>query len=213
MAHWTDIYPHKVYASVLLLDGKIEGWKVGNPPKTEPLDFKAYWKRDRLADYRAEFIGFTVNNDKEHDDAFRKLSPEWFKQWELADDLHGSPPYTVPVNYWDIARLLLPYSNCLKRHYACVIVKDGHIIAGGWNESHTACTVCSREGIESNAGDYAECKSVHAEQMALITARENSLAGAELYLVCDRDADHFPCPICARMLAWAGVKVKRESDG
>lgn len=90
---WHDEWPHKVYASVLLLDGRIEEWKIGNPPKTEPLDFKAYWKRDRLADYRAEFTEFVVNNDQEHDDAFRKLAPEWFRQWELAEDFHGSPPY------------------------------------------------------------------------------------------------------------------------
>lgn len=91
---WHNEWPHKVYASVLLLDGKIEGWKTGNPPKKEPGEFKAYWKRDRLNDYTAEYVGFEVNNDKEHNDAFEKLAPEWFRQWELAEDLHGAPPYS-----------------------------------------------------------------------------------------------------------------------
>ena len=91
---WHDEWPHKVCASVLLLDGKIEGWKTGYPPKTEPCDFKAYWKKDRLNDYTVEHTCFEVNNDSEHNDAFRKLSPEWFRQWKLADDLHGSPPYS-----------------------------------------------------------------------------------------------------------------------
>lgn len=30
MFHWTDKYPHAVTASVLLLDGKIYNWKIGN---------------------------------------------------------------------------------------------------------------------------------------------------------------------------------------
>lgn len=91
---WHDECPHKVYASALLLDGKIEGWKTGNPPKKEPGEFRAYWKRDRMNDYTVEYVGFEVNNDREHDDAFRKLAPEWFRQWPLAEDLHGSPPYS-----------------------------------------------------------------------------------------------------------------------
>jgi len=87
---------------------------------------------------------------------------------------------------------------------------NGHIVSRGWNESPTACTVCAREGIESNTGDYAECKSVHAEQMGLITARENGLAGGELYLVCDKEPDPAPCPTCQKMLDWSGVKQVKE---
>lgn len=34
MAHWVDTYPHDVYASVLLLDGEIYNWKIG----------QRYWK-------------------------------------------------------------------------------------------------------------------------------------------------------------------------
>ncbi len=94
---WHDEWPHKVCASVLLLDGKIEEWKTGYPPKKEPGDFKAYWKRDRLNDYTVEYTCFEVNNDKEHDEAFRKLAPEWFRRWELAEDLHGTAPYSEMV--------------------------------------------------------------------------------------------------------------------
>ncbi|MFA5558662.1 MAG: hypothetical protein WDA59_04275 [Methanofastidiosum sp.] len=35
--HWSDEYPHSVYASVLLLDNKIESWKVVNYPKKHPM--------------------------------------------------------------------------------------------------------------------------------------------------------------------------------
>jgi len=130
----------------------------------------------------------------------------------LADDLHGSPPYDVPVNYFDEARKLLPLSNCLKRHYACVIVRGGHIIAKGYNKSLTGCTTCARMDIEHNVGDYAECKSVHAEASALIKAKVE-LEGAELYLVCSDEVDPIPCPTCKKMMEFAGVIQAREVKG
>jgi len=113
------------------------------------------------------------------------------------------------INYFDEARKLLPLSNCLKRHYACVIVKDGHIIAKGYNKSLTGCTTCSREDIEHNVGDYAGCSSVHAEQSAMIGARED-LEGAELYLVCLDEVDPIPCPTCRKMMDFAGVIQVKE---
>jgi len=116
-------------------------------------------------------------------------------------------------NYWNAARLLLPHSNCLKRQYACVIVKGGYIISKGYNTSLVACTTCARMDIEHNIGDYAECQSVHAEQAALIKARENSLQGAELYLVCADEVDPIPCPTCQKLLDWSGVKQVKEVQG
>ncbi|SPF51181.1 CMP/dCMP deaminase (fragment) [Candidatus Desulfosporosinus infrequens] len=113
------------------------------------------------------------------------------------------------MNYFDEARKLLPCSNCLKRRYACVIVLHGQIISKGWNTSPTTCVTCSRLDIEHNVGDYAECSSVHAEQMALINARE-SLEGAELYLVCADEVDPIPCPTCAKLMDFYGVKLVRE---
>lgn len=114
------------------------------------------------------------------------------------------------MSYFDAARLNLDKSNCLRRHYACVIVMGGQIISWGHNTSLTGCNVCAREGAEHNVGNYSECSSVHAEMVALIKARENSLEGAELYLVCDKDQDPEPCPICQRMMDFAGVKQVKE---
>ena len=117
------------------------------------------------------------------------------------------------INYFDEARKLLPLSNCLKRHYACVIVSEGNIIAKGWNESPEACTTCARLDIEHNTGSYEDCPAIHAEAMAMIKARENSLEGAELYLVCADEVDPIPCPTCQKLLDWAGVKQMREVQG
>lgn len=91
--HWSDEYPHSVYASVLLLDNKIESWKVVNYPKKHPGDFKAYWKWDRLNDYVCKFKEFVCHNEEEHQLAFTKWASEYFSQWELADDYCGGRPY------------------------------------------------------------------------------------------------------------------------
>lgn len=108
------------------------------------------------------------------------------------------------------ARRLLPQSNCLRRQYACVIVKDGRTISVGWNESPTPCTACAREGLHHNSGDYAECHSVHAEMMALLEASLDELEGAKLYLVCNQDPDPEPCPICRRLMDFCGVELARD---
>lgn len=115
------------------------------------------------------------------------------------------------MNYWDVARNLLPLSNCLKRHYACVIVSGNRIIATGYNKSLTGCTECAREDLGHNIGDYSECRSIHAEQMALLR-RDVLFLEAELYLVCDKDPDPKPCPICQRMMNWCGVKQVKERE-
>ena len=117
------------------------------------------------------------------------------------------------MNYFDIARTLLPLSNCLKRQYACVITNYGVIIATGHNGSPKGCTTCARMDIAHNTGDYVECQSVHAESSALISARKKLLQGAEIYLVCSDEVDPIPCPTCQKLLDWAGVKQVREVQG
>ena len=114
------------------------------------------------------------------------------------------------MNYKYVATKLLPLSNCLRRHYACVIIKDNKIIGTGYNHSLTGCTTCHREGLEHNVGDYAECQSIHAEQMALLNSDNSDLRGSTLYLVSDKDNNPKPCPICQRMMDWAGVKLGVE---
>ncbi|GAA4879488.1 hypothetical protein GCM10023310_69570 [Paenibacillus vulneris] len=100
MAHWIDEYPHELHANVLLLDNKIECWKVGDTKADEGYwPFKSRWKVDRmktinmgsydvmgLGDYKVETKTWTVNNRQEHNDVFTLHSKEWFKQWEHADD-------------------------------------------------------------------------------------------------------------------------------
>lgn len=86
MKHWVDTYPHMVYVSVLLLDHRIENWKVGQEHWANPLAVKAYWKTNRLKDYKTQFIGFYCKNDTEHNKVFEELAPKWLKQFKHAKD-------------------------------------------------------------------------------------------------------------------------------
>lgn len=73
-------YPYDLYASVLLLDGKIENWKVVNYPKKTPGAFSGFWKPARMKDYTVQNHKWTVNNSLEHEEVFSKHAPEWFRQ-------------------------------------------------------------------------------------------------------------------------------------
>lgn len=131
--------------------------------------------------------------------------------------------------YLNIALEVSKRSTCLKRHYGCVIVKNDEIIATGYNGSPRGCVNCC-ENLEQcpridaphNSGDYSDCHSVHAEQNAMLEAARKDMLGATMYLageefVSDDEKaacwdddwqevkDANPCPICARMIANAGI--------
>lgn len=85
MAHWSDEYPHSLYASVSLNNNKITGWKISN----QIMD----WSSRNYGGGIVEYTEFIVNNQEEHDNVFEKLGHDWFKQWEITDNYQGSKPY------------------------------------------------------------------------------------------------------------------------
>ena len=60
-----------------------------------------------------------------------------------------------------------------------------------------------------NTGDYSDCKSVHAEQNAIISASRQEMIGAVMYLYGEEangtEIEAKPCPICERMIKNAGI--------
>lgn len=133
--------------------------------------------------------------------------------------------------YLNIAKAVSERSTCLKRQYGCVIVSNDEIISTGYNGSPrgdiNCCDTgkCSRLDKPHNSGDYGECKSVHAEQNAIISASRRDMVGATMYLWGSEvtqpkntvpQFEQFgpfratidkpePCPICARMIKNAGI--------
>ena len=116
--------------------------------------------------------------------------------------------------YFGICRAVSRRSTCLRRQYGAVIVNNDEIISTGYNGSprgETNCCdtgICYRTGHEHNDGNYGDCRSVHAEQNAIISASRSEMIGSTLYLVGFENGKEIaaePCPICKRMIKNAGI--------
>lgn len=90
---WSDSYPHQIFATVLLLDGKIENWWIGKLDPENQFQSKDFEKTDSLDDYKIINTSWEVNTQEEHDMVFNKLSTEWFKQWKVTGGFKGFRPY------------------------------------------------------------------------------------------------------------------------
>jgi dCMP deaminase len=121
---------------------------------------------------------------------------------------------SVDEYYLNIAKAVCKRSSCLKRQYGAVIVNNQEIIATGYNGSprgETNCCdvgVCDRINEAHNSGKYDLCKSVHAEQNAIISASRKDMIGGTLYLFGEENGkpvEAKPCPICERMIKNAGI--------
>ena len=119
------------------------------------------------------------------------------------------------MNKWDkrfidLADTIGEWSSCFKenRHVGAVIVKDKRILTTGYNGAPAGITSCAEKGecmrlkLGIPSGTQHElCYAVHAEQNAIIQAARMgiSIEGATMYVT------HFPCVICARMIANTGI--------
>ena len=91
MPHWSEVYPHDLHASAILKNNKIKIWKVGDGKLSEKYLIDSLIKEHPEYSYQEKT--WTVNNDSEHGEVFGKLAPEWFSQWEHADDYRGFRAY------------------------------------------------------------------------------------------------------------------------
>lgn len=133
--------------------------------------------------------------------------------------------------YLDIAKAVSERSTCLRRRYGAVIVSNDEIIATGYNGSPRGTLNClekfevcprAQNDTPHNSGDYSDCRSVHAEQNAIISAARKDMLGATLYLACtdpetgeEREEAPTCCPICQRMVLNAGIRavIARNRNG
>ena len=124
------------------------------------------------------------------------------------------------INYYlDIAETVIDRGTCLRRNFGAVIVKDDEIISTGYvgapRGRANCCDLgyCKREKLNVPRGErYELCRSVHAEQNAIISAPRNEMIGSTLYLVGKTvDTKEYvekamPCALCKRMIINAGIK-------
>ena len=128
--------------------------------------------------------------------------------------------------YLDIAESVSERGTCLRRNFGAIIVKNDEVIATGYVGSprgrKNCCDLkyCTREKLNIPRGErYELCRSVHAEQNAIISAPRKDMIDSTLYLVGKNYVDSSyvenarPCALCKRMIINAGIKeiVIRES--
>ena len=109
--------------------------------------------------------------------------------------------------YMDKAYEQAEKSSCFRAKVGAVIVKDGMVIAQGYNNmtggiNDCAEVGCIREKLHIPSGTRREvCRAICAEQLAISEAARNGvkLDGSVAYITT------FPCHICAKLLVRSGV--------
>ena len=124
------------------------------------------------------------------------------------------------INYYlDIAETVVERGTCLRRNFGAIIVKNDEIISTGYDGAprgrKNCCDLgyCTREKLNIPRGErYELCRSVHAEQNAIISASRRDTIDSTLYLVGKNYKDHSyvenanPCALCKRMIINSGIK-------
>lgn len=119
------------------------------------------------------------------------------------------------INYYlDIAETVASRSTCLRKKYGSVIVNNDEIIATGYNGSPRGrknCIdlgYCVKKKLFPNVrhAGYDACRSVHAEQNAILSVSRKDMIGSTLYLTGYRtDENHYekdpsPCLMCRKLI-------------
>jgi dCMP deaminase len=141
-----------------------------------------------------------------------------------------TPPRTSKdLYYLGIAREVSARSTCFRRAIGAIIVRDDQIISTGYVGSPRKTKdslehgFCLRDKLGIPHGQrYELCRSVHAEQNAIINAARAgvSLLGGDMFIYGSEPASGkpisaFPCYICKKMLVNCGLKrvVCSSADG
>jgi len=131
--------------------------------------------------------------------------------------------------YLGIAEEVARRSTCWRRSLGAIIIRDDQIISTGYvgaprkTKSSYEHGFCLRDKLNIPHGQrYELCRSVHAEQNAIINAARAgvSLLGGDMYIFgslpgkCE-PINAFPCFICKKMIINAGLNrvVCSTADG
>ncbi|MCY6958776.1 deoxycytidylate deaminase [Clostridium brassicae] len=120
--------------------------------------------------------------------------------------------------YLDICQTILERGTCLRRNFGAIIVKNDEIMSSGYSgapRGRKNCSdlgYCRRQELNVERGTrYELCRSVHAEQNAIISARRQDMIGGSMYLVGKemntgelvKKAE--PCLLCKRFIINSGI--------
>ena len=112
--------------------------------------------------------------------------------------------------FLEIAKTCSTRSNCFRAKVGAVIVgEDKKIKATGYNGTPSKVVSCYELGkcyrMEHNLPSgtmYETCRSIHAEQNAIIQAGQDRCQNATMYIY----GHEFICILCKRFIVQAGIK-------
>lgn len=112
--------------------------------------------------------------------------------------------------FLEIAKTCASRSNCIRAQVGAVIVgEDKKIKATGYNGTPSKVISCMELGhcyrVENNIPSgtrYETCRSIHAEQNAIIQAGQDRCTGATMYIY----GHNMICILCKRFIVQAGIK-------
>ena len=128
--------------------------------------------------------------------------------------------------YLGIAKEVAKRSTCMRRRFGAIIVNNDQVISTGYvgaprgTKNCIDIGFCPRQKANIPAGErYELCRSVHAEQNAIIHAAREQMIGGTLYLYGENMdgsiVEGKPCKMCTRVIINAGIKkvVTKSSRG
>ena len=112
--------------------------------------------------------------------------------------------------FLQIAKTVALRSNCIRAQVGAVIVgEDKKIKATGYNGTPSKVVSCAEIGkcyrIENNIPSgtrYETCRSIHAEQNAIIQAGQDRCKDGTMYIW----GHNFICILCKRFIVQAGIR-------
>lgn len=148
---------------------------------------------------------------------------EWesvFLRWDKSKILSEKPLENIPISQdgFDIKMMEEAYKEAEKssdwwRQIGAVLVKDKEIIIRGNNKDLPSDYTPYQVGEVRDffkAGERQElANTIHAEQKIIAEAAKSgiSLQGTSLYV------NIFPCPVCAKLIAFSGIKNLYFGEG
>lgn len=100
--------------------------------------------------------------------------------------------------YMRIAKEFAALSQCTRLKVGAIAVKNGTIMAHGWNGTPSGYRTNKCENENGETDPFV----LHAEEniIAKMAKSTESISGAEIFCT------HSPCPGCAKLLAQMGIK-------
>ena len=113
--------------------------------------------------------------------------------------------------FLEIAKTVAKRSNCLRAQVGAVIVgSDKKIKATGYNGVPSKVVSCMELGfcyrMKNNIPSgtrYETCRSIHAEQNAIIQAGQDRCMGSSMYIY----GHNFICILCKRFIVQSGIET------